>query len=61
MFDAKVMHAPSAKFVYEIKCPNVVCQECFLMVSLSHGIRCPHCGTHDPSHKTYRRLVKPKD
>ena len=59
MYDAKVMHEPSAKFAYEIKCPNVVCQQCFLLVSLARGIRCPHCGTHDPSYKTYRRLVKP--
>ena len=61
MYDAKVMHAPSAKFVYEIQCPNVVCQHCFLMVNLSKGIHCPACGTKDPNHKTYRRLVKPKE
>ena len=59
MFDAKVMHEPSAKFLYEVKCPNVVCQHCFLLVSLSHGIHCPVCGVKDPNHKTYRRLVKP--
>ena len=59
MYDAKVMHAPSAKFVYEVVCPNPDCRRDFRMVSLSHGIRCPFCGVHDPSHKTYRRLVKP--
>jgi len=61
MFDAKIMYTPSAKFAYEIQCPNMVCQHCFLMVSLSHGIQCPHCGTHDPSHKTYKRLVPVKE
>ena len=61
MLDEKVLHTPSAKFVYEIRCANTVCQQCFLMVNLSRGIHCPHCGYRDPSCKTYRRLVKPKE
>ena len=52
MVDEKVMHTPSAKFVYEIRCANTVC--------LSRGIHCPHCGYRDPNCKTYRRLVKPE-
>ena len=59
MYDAKVMHEPSAKFLYEVKCPNVVCQHCFMLVSLSHGIHCPACGVKDPHHKKWDRLVKP--
>ena len=61
MIDEQVMHTPSVPFLYEVKCPNVVCQHCFLMVTLSQGIHCPACGVKDPHHKTYRCLVKPKE
>ena len=59
MFDAKVMHEPSAKFLYEIHCANPACQERYVMVSLSRGVHCPHCDYRDVNCKTFRRLVKP--
>ena len=58
MLDEKVLRRPSTAFVYEIQCPNTVCQQCFLQVTLQRGCFCPHCGYKDPSHKTYKRLVK---
>ena len=61
MIDEKVLRAPSAPFLYEVKCPNVACQHCFLIVNMSRGIHCPVCGVRDPHHKTYLRLVKPKE
>lgn len=56
MFDAKVMHEPSAKFLYEVRCPN--CQQDTVRVSLRRGFRCAACEFNDPNMKTYRRLVK---
>lgn len=56
MFDAKVMHEPSAPFLYEVVCPN--CQEPTVRVSLRRGFRCAACEFYDPHLKTYRRLVK---
>ena len=61
MIDEHVMHTPPVPFLYEVQCPNTVCQHCFLMVNLSRGIHCPSCGAKDPHYKTYRRLVKPKE
>ena len=59
MVDEKVMHTPSAKFLYEVTCPNPDCRRDFRMVTLQRGIHCPSCGLRDANHKTYRRLVKP--
>jgi hypothetical protein len=58
MLDEKIMHAPPAKFLFEVRCPNRECRKHILLVTLARGIRCPHCGYHNPSHKTYARLVK---
>lgn len=57
MYDAKVMHEPSAKFVYEVKCPDAQCGHIFTQVSLKRGIHCPVCDLRDANYKTYRRLV----
>lgn len=61
MYDAKVMHAPSAKFLYQIICPNPDCRHEFLQVTLQRGIHCPSCGLRDAHHKTYHRLVKAQE
>ena len=57
MFDAKVMHEPSAKFLYEVRCQE--CRSTHIQVTVQRGCFCQQCGVHDPSHKTWVRLVKP--